>query len=130
MLIRTIALVIACGALGACASERSTANAPAAPKTARDAAPEPLIIGDSFTIDSQVLGEARRVNVFVPTVYGQKLADPMPVLYMPDGGLDEDFLHIAGLVEVLVSNGGMRPFILVGIPNTQRRRDLTGPTSN
>jgi hypothetical protein len=54
----------------------------------------------------------------------------MPVLYMLDGGMDEDFLHIAGLLQVLVSDGSMRPFMLVGIPNTSRRRDLTGPTSS
>jgi predicted alpha/beta superfamily hydrolase len=76
------------------------------------------------------MGEVRRMNVFVPTAYGQKFDAPMPVLYMLDGGLDEDFLHIAGLVQVLVSNGSMRPFTLVGIQNTQRRRDMTGPTSN
>jgi predicted alpha/beta superfamily hydrolase len=42
----------------------------------------------------------------------------------------EDFLHVAGLVQVSVGNGTMRPFILVGIENTQRRRDMTGPTGN
>jgi predicted alpha/beta superfamily hydrolase len=47
---------------------------------------------------------------------------------MPDGGLAEDFLHVAGLVQVSVGNGTMRPMVLVGIENTQRRRDLTGPT--
>jgi len=52
------------------------------------------------------------------------------VLYMPDGGMGEDFLHVAGLVQVSVGNGTMRPFILVGIENTKRRRDLTGPTRN
>jgi hypothetical protein len=49
---------------------------------------------------------------------------------MPDGGMAEDFLHVAGLVQVSVSNGTMRPFLLVGIENTQRRRDMTGPTEN
>jgi predicted alpha/beta superfamily hydrolase len=49
---------------------------------------------------------------------------------MPDGGMAEDFLHVAGLVQVCVGNGTMRPFLLVGIENTQRRRDLTGPTDN
>jgi predicted alpha/beta superfamily hydrolase len=49
---------------------------------------------------------------------------------MPDGGLGEDFLHVAGLLQVLTGNGTMRPFILVGIENTQRRRDLTGPTTD
>lgn len=42
----------------------------------------------------------------------------------------EDFLHVAGLVQVSVGNGTMRPFLLVGIENTERRRDLTGPTDN
>ena len=54
----------------------------------------------------------------------------MPVLYMPDGGMAEDFLHVAGLVQVSVGNGTMRPFLLVGIENTERRRDMTGPTEN
>ena len=45
------------------------------------------------------------------------------------GGLAEDFLHVAGLVQVSVGNGTMRPFILVGIENTERRRDMTGPTA-
>jgi predicted alpha/beta superfamily hydrolase len=49
---------------------------------------------------------------------------------MPDGGIAEDFLHIAGLVQVSVSNGTMRPFLLVGIENTERRRDMTGPTES
>jgi hypothetical protein len=31
-----------------------------------------------------------------------------PVLDMPDGGLAEDFLHVAGLVQVSVGNGTMR----------------------
>lgn len=96
----------------------------------RDRKTYPLVIGESFTIQSGILGEARRVNVYVPTVYGKMVEGPMPVLYMPDGGLDEDFLHIAGLVQVLVSDGSMRPFLLVGIPNTERRRDLTGPTQS
>jgi len=49
---------------------------------------------------------------------------------MPDGGMAEDFLHVAGLLEVSVGNSTMRPFLLVGIENTERRRDMTGPTLN
>ena len=44
--------------------------------------------------------------------------------------MGEDFLHVVGLVQVLVGNGSMWPFLLVGIENTQRRRNLTGPTTN
>jgi predicted alpha/beta superfamily hydrolase len=92
--------------------------------------PAPLCIGETFTLASKVLGETRRLNVYLPPVYRDSATVRLPVLYMPDGGLAEDFLHVAGLVQVLVGNGSMRPFILVGIENTQRRRDLTGPTTN
>jgi predicted alpha/beta superfamily hydrolase len=47
---------------------------------------------------------------------------------MPDGGLDEDFPHVVHTVDSLVALGAIRPVIIVGIPNTERRRDLTGPT--
>lgn len=90
----------------------------------------PLVIGQTFTLNSKVLSETRRINVYLPPVYTDSAAVRLPVLYMPDGGMQEDFLHVAGLVQVLVGNGTMRPFILVGIENTQRRRDLTGPTTN
>ena len=94
------------------------------------AAATPLCIGETFTLASKVLGETRRLNVYLPPIYHDSAAVRLPVLYMPDGGLAEDFLHVAGLVQVLVGNGSMRPFIVVGIENTQRRRDLTGPTTN
>lgn len=90
----------------------------------------PLVIGDTFTIDSKILGETRRINVYPPPGYSASGTARVPVLYMPDGGLAEDFLHVAGLVQVSVGNGTMRPFLLVGIENTERRRDLTSPTSN
>ena len=86
-----------------------------------------LSIGDTFTIKSEVLREERRINVYRPPAPADAR---LPVLYMPDGGIAEDFLHVAGLVQVLVGNGSMRPFLLVGIENTERRRDLTGPTEN
>ena len=91
--------------------------------------PAPLRIGQTFTIRSRVLGETRRINVYLPAVYADSPSVRLPVLYMPDGGIKEDFLHVAGLVQVSAGNGTMRPFILVGIENTQRRRDLTGPTT-
>jgi predicted alpha/beta superfamily hydrolase len=91
---------------------------------------DPLAIGDTFTIESAVLKEVRRVNVYLPPGYAESRDLRLPVLYMPDGGIGEDFLHVAGLVQVSVGNGTMRPFILVGIENTERRRDMTGPTEN
>jgi predicted alpha/beta superfamily hydrolase len=88
----------------------------------------PLVIGETFTMPSATLGEQRRINVYLPPGYSAADTVRYPVLYMPDGGIGEDFLHVAGLVQVSVGNGTMRPFILVGIENTERRRDMTGPT--
>lgn len=98
---------------------------------AQAAAPAaPLTIGETFTIESNVLKETRRINVYVPPGYTAANDLRVPVLYMPDGGIGEDFLHIAGLLQVSIANETMRPFMLVGIENTARRRDLTGPTLN
>ena len=90
----------------------------------------PLTIGETLTMASKALGETRRINVYLPAGYAQEQKTRFPVLYMPDGGLAEDFLHIAGLLQVLNGNGTMKPFVLIGIENTERRRDMTGPTDN
>jgi len=91
-------------------------------------APEPVPPHQSFTLDSKILGETRRINVYTPP--GQDAAEGArhPVLYMPDGGLKEDFPHVTRTVEAAVRAGEMRPVIVVGIENTERRRDMTGPT--
>jgi uncharacterized protein len=91
---------------------------------------QPLAIGVTFTIESKVLAETRRINVYMPPGYADVKEERYAVLYMPDGGIAEDFLHIAGLVQVSVGNNTMRPFLLVGIENTVRRRDLAGPTDD
>ena len=104
---------------------------PAACQSAQAQQPaEPLAIGQTFSLPSAILGETRRINVYLPPGYADSDTLRLPVLYMPDGGLKEDFLHVAGLVQVATGNETMRPFILVGIENTARRRDLTGPTTN
>ncbi|MEN1993748.1 alpha/beta hydrolase [Stenotrophomonas bentonitica] len=103
----------------------SLAADPAAP-----APSSPLVIGETFTVHSTALGETRRINVYRPQPWGLDPKAPLPVIYMPDGGIAEDFLHVAGLVQVLSGNGSIRPFLLVGIENTERRRDMTGPSSD
>lgn len=119
--VRLVAAALLLAAVGcAPARGRPAAAAPAAP----------LAIGTTFTLPSAVLGEVRRINVYVPGGHDRPDAPPLPVLYMPDGGVAEDFLHVAGLVQIGVANGTMRPFLLVGIENTERRRDLTGPTAS
>lgn len=99
------------------------------PAHAGDAA-TPLVIGETFAMPSKALGETRRINVYRPPVPDSAKDAALPVLYLLDGGVKEDFLHIAGLVQVSVGNGTMRPFLFVGIENTERRRDMTGPTEN
>lgn len=83
---------------------------------------------ETFTIASTAIGEPRPVNVHLPAGYEAAANDSFQVLYMPDGGLHEDFVHIVHAVDSLTAAGAIRPAIVVGIPNTERRRDLTGPT--
>lgn len=120
-------LILAVLLLGGCSTQPPVVDGepPASPASG----PVPLSIGETFTIRSSVLDESRIVNILKPTIYGEPIDGPVPVLYVLDGGVDEDFLHLAGLVQVLVSNGGMRPMLVVGVQNTQRRRDMTGPTT-
>jgi len=101
----------------------------ASPSLAQDATPpaDPVPAHDTLTIASVVLGETRLINVHVPPGYDES-ARKFPVLYMPDGGMDEDFPHVVHTVDSLVALGEIRSVIVVGIPNTERRRDLTGPT--
>jgi len=91
-------------------------------------APDSIPRYDSLTITSRALNESRRINVHVPKGYEQSKSRRYPVLYMPDGGLDEDFPHVVNTVDSLIALGEIRPVIVVGVPNTERRRDLTGPT--
>lgn len=84
---------------------------------------------DAFTIDSRALAERRTINVYTPPAYAAAGGTSLPVLYMPDGGLAEDFPHVVNTIDSLIALGVIRPVIVVGIENTQRRRDLTGPTS-
>ena len=84
---------------------------------------------DTLSLSSAALGELRQINVHVPKSYNASTSARFPVLYMPDGGIDEDFPHVVNTVDSLIALGEIRPVIVVGVPNTERRRDLTGPTT-
>jgi len=101
----------------------------AAQTPASDPAPDPVPPHQSFTIDSKVLGERRLVNVYTPPGYQASPGAPYPVLYMLDGGLEEDFPHVVNTVDSLIKLKLIRAVLIVGIENTERRRDLTGPTT-
>jgi predicted alpha/beta superfamily hydrolase len=81
----------------------------------------------TFTINSITLNENRVINVWIPENY-ENSSDSLPVIYMADGGIKEDFPHIANTLADLINQKKIKPIILVGIENTQRRRDLTSIT--
>ncbi len=80
---------------------------------------------NSFTIESNLVNEPRVINVWTPPSYAEG-NDSFPVLYMADGGIKEDFPHIANTLSKLIESKSIPPVILVGIENTERGRDLTG----
>jgi predicted alpha/beta superfamily hydrolase len=122
--------LLACLVLTAACSPPPVAPPPRAPTTTASPPPEatPLVWGETFTLDSKVLGERRVINVYLPPGYAEGTAR-YPVLYMPDGGMKEDFPHITGIVDVSAKNEAMRPFMVVGVENTERRRDLLSASS-
>lgn len=82
---------------------------------------------ETFKLQSKQLGEERTINIW--TLHGYKgNIDSLPVMYMADGGIKEDFPHIANTLDKLIKEKKIAPLILVGIENTQSRRDLTGFT--
>lgn len=92
---------------------------------------DPFIIGEIISIQSAELKETRKINIYLPEGYSPDSATLYPVIYLLDGSADEDFIHIAGLVQFC--NFPWVDFlpksILVGIANVDRRRDFTFPTS-
>jgi hypothetical protein len=120
--------------LAACGAARSVKQAAQPPVAASNidtigaaSAAAGTLPHDTLVVDSRVLHEARLINVYLPHGY-REATHRFAVLYMPDGGMDEDFPHIVRAVDALVARNAIPPIIVVGIPNTQRRRDLTGPT--
>jgi predicted alpha/beta superfamily hydrolase len=88
----------------------------------------PLVVGESFKLPSKALHEERVINVYLPPGYAEGSAR-LPVLFMLDGGVKEDFPHVAGNVDISIKNQVIRPLLVVGIENTERRRDLVGKTA-
>ena len=91
----------------------------------------PLIVGVTRTLHSAVLGEDRLLNIRLPLGYSPDSAARYPVVYLLDGGLDEDFVHLAGLVDFASMPwiNWLPQTIVVGIANTDRKRDFTHPTT-
>lgn len=88
---------------------------------------DPIPKHETFKIQSKQVGEKRVINVWTPENY-KTSKDSLPVMYMADGGIKEDFPHIVNTLAKLIKEKKIKPLLLVGIENTQRRRDLTGFT--
>ena len=80
---------------------------------------------DTFELKSKQINETRIINIWTPPSY-KNGNDKYLVLYMADGGIKEDFPHLANTISKLIAEKSIPPIILVGIENTERRRDLTG----
>ena len=84
-----------------------------------------ISIGKTDSIYSKILGESRKVWVYVPAGASDS-KKKYPVLYLLDG--DAHFSSVVGMIQQLSSVNGNTvcpEMIVVGIPNTDRTRDLT-----
>src|SRR5260221_7103134 len=73
---------------------------------------------ETFTIESRGLAERRTINVYTPPGYASS-GRAFPVLYMPDGGLAEDFPHVANTIDSLIRLERIRPLVVVGIERSE-----------
>lgn len=91
-----------------------------------------ISIGESITLESNILNEKRTINIYLPPYYQPNDTVKYPVVYILDGGVEEDFIHLAGIFRVN-SQPWINRFpeaIVVGIENVNRRRDFTFAVPN
>jgi len=94
------------------------------PAAAEPVSGVPIVTGRSFNLPSKIMGDSRQVNVWLPSGYGQGGAR-YSVLYVLDGGLDQDFPHIAGLGQLGELSGTYETLIVVGVQSRKRLLELT-----
>lgn len=88
-------------------------------------------LGVIDTLKSAELNETRTLNIYLPEGYNESTKASFPVIYLLDGSTDEDFIHIAGLVQFANFSWIklLPPSIVVGVANVDRKRDFTYPTT-
>jgi len=84
---------------------------------------EDLKIGEKVTLNSKILIEERTLNIYLPQTFDKTKS--YPVIYILDGSMNEDFLHLVGLQQFFNLQFKMPDFIIVGIANVDRKRDFT-----
>ncbi|WP_342648434.1 alpha/beta hydrolase-fold protein [Mucilaginibacter sp. CSA2-8R] len=92
---------------------------------------KPLTIGVVEELPSKILAEKRILNVYLPEGYNARDTVRYPVIYLLDGAVNEDFIHIVGLVQFNSFEwiNRLPKSIVVGIATVDRRRDFTYPTT-
>lgn len=83
----------------------------------------PIVMGQSYALPSAVYGGTREINVWLPPGYADS-GKTYPVLYLLDGGQDQDFHHISGLVQLGTVVGTTKDLILIGVASKDRRNEL------
>jgi predicted alpha/beta superfamily hydrolase len=87
---------------------------------------KPFVLGVTEQIKSAELSETRTINIYLPAGYNKDSSRTYPVIYLLDGGVGEDFVHISGVVQFLTEIVDTLPkAIVVGIANVDRKRDFT-----
>ncbi|RPJ01705.1 MAG: tetratricopeptide repeat protein [Candidatus Aminicenantes bacterium] len=86
-----------------------------------------IVIGETLKLRSAVLDEDRTLQISLPDRY-QNSRERYPVVYVLDG--EGQFAQAVGAVRFLGKVNKMAQAIVVGIPNTDRNRDLSPPTAN
>ena len=84
--------------------------------------------GTSYQLPSGVYQMDREINVYVPKIpeWGKGyFEEPMSVLYVVDGGLEQDFFHIAALSQLTLINAERQPMIVVGVRTHDRRPEIS-----
>jgi predicted alpha/beta superfamily hydrolase len=88
----------------------------------------PITLGTSYRWQSPAMGEERVVNVVLPEDYASQPNRRYPVLYVIDGGVEQDLIHISGTQKLNAAWGRSSEAIVVGIATKDRRRELVGST--
>ena len=71
---------------------------------------DPIPEHETFKTLSKQVGEERVINVWTPENY-KTSKDSFPVMYMADGGIKEDFPHIANTLAKLIKEKKMNSFV-------------------
>ncbi len=79
-------------------------------------------IGKIDSVYSKSLAEERKIFVYLPAA-AKDTSKRFPVLYLLDG--DDHFASVSGIVKYFAERSVCPDMIIIGIPNTDRTRDLT-----